>query len=109
MINRALHHILQTASLKSPVISVTGPRQSGKTTLVKEVFKDYTYLNFEDLSLWAFASDDPASFLKAYGKKLVLDEAQHVPHLFSYLQLGVDADKEMRIVITGSQKPLASS
>lgn len=106
MIHRCLHDILQAASLKSPVISVTGPRQSGKTTLVKAVFGDYNYLNFEDLSLRSFATDDPTSFLKTYGKKLILDEAQHVPTLFSYLQLAVDEDKEIRIVVTGSQNLL---
>jgi len=58
MIYRDLHHVLKAASVKSPVISVTGPRQSGKTTLVKEVFKDYSYVNFEDLSLREFASND---------------------------------------------------
>lgn len=106
MITRALHNILKAASLKSPVISVTGPRQSGKTTLVKAVFSEYTYLNFEDLNLRAFATDDPASFLKTYGKRLVLDEAQHVPQLFSYLQIAVDLDNESRFVITGSQNLL---
>ena len=106
MIKRNLHTVLQTASLKSPVISVTGPRQSGKTTLVKAVFGDYAYLNFEDLSLRTFATDDPTSFLKTYGKRLILDEAQHVPTLFSYLQLAVDEDKETRIVVTGSQNLL---
>jgi predicted AAA+ superfamily ATPase len=83
MINRDLHKILQAASTKSPVISVTGPRQSGKTTLVKAAFPGFTYINFEDLSLREFATGDPASFLKTYGKRIILDEAQHVPQLFS--------------------------
>ena len=101
MIHRDLHNVLQAASVKSPVISVTGPRQSGKTTLVKNVFPDYSYVNFEDLSLREFAMGDPVSFLKTYGKRIILDEAQHVPSLFSYLQLAADEDKETRIVITG--------
>lgn len=103
MINRALGKVLQEASQKSPIISVMGPRQSGKTTLVRSVFKDYKYINFEDLSLREFALTDPTSFLKTYGKKIILDEAQHVPDLFSYLQLAVDEDKETRIILTGSQ------
>lgn len=106
MIHRSLHNVLQSASLKNRIISVTGPRQSGKTTLVKDVFGDYTYINFEDISLRTFATDDPTSFLKTYGKKIILDEAQHVPTLFSYLQLAVDDDKEIRIVIAGSQNLL---
>ncbi len=106
MIPRDLHAVLLAASEKSAVISVTGPRQSGKTTLVKAVFPGYTYINFEDLSLREFATGDPASFLKTYGKRIILDEAQHVPGLFSYMQLAVDGDKEIRIVITGSQNLL---
>ena len=106
MIHRNLHQVLLAAGRKSPVISLTGPRQSGKTTLVKAVFNDYTYLNFEDPGLRSFAIDDPVSFLRTYGKKLVLDEAQHVPRLFSYLQLAVDEDAETRIVLTGSQNLL---
>ena len=106
MIRRNLQAVLQEAALKSPVLSITGPRQSGKTTLVKHAFRDYTYLNFEDLSLRSFATDDPASFLKSYGKRLVLDEAQYVPRLFSNIQLAVDEDTDTRIVITGSQNLL---
>jgi len=106
MILRDLHKVLQAASIKNSIISVTGPRQSGKTTLVKAVFTDYKYINFEDLSLREFAITDPASFLKTYGRKMILDEVQHVPNLFSYLQLAVDEDKATRIVITGSQNLL---
>ena len=106
MIHRKLHSILEAALAKAPVISITGPRQSGKTTLVKAVFEGYAYINFEDLSLREFATTDPISFLKTYGKKIILDEAQHVPDLFSYLQLAVDSDKEARFVITGSQNLL---
>jgi predicted AAA+ superfamily ATPase len=74
--------------------------------LVKAVFPGYTYINFEDMSLREFAIGDPASFLKTYGKRIILDEAQHVPDLFSYLQVAIDVDKEIRIVITGSQNLL---
>ncbi|HNY02187.1 MAG TPA: ATP-binding protein [Bacteroidales bacterium] len=106
MIHRTLHDLLQAAAQKSRIISVTGPRQSGKTTLVRAVFGDYTYVNFEDLGHRAFATEDPASFLKTHGKRMILDEIQHVPGLFSYLQLSTDNDAEMRIVITGSQNLL---
>jgi uncharacterized protein len=106
VIPRDLHKVLLASSAKSAVISVTGPRQSGKTTLVKAVFTGYSYINFEDMSLREFAISDPESFLRSYGKKIILDEAQHVPDLFSYLQIAVDGDKELRIVITGSQNLL---
>lgn len=106
MIHRNLHKALLDASAKSPVISLTGPRQSGKTTLVKAVFPGYKYINFEDIGMREFAIADPVSFLNSYGKKIILDEAQHVPQLFSYIQLAVDEDQEIRIVITGSQNLL---
>ena len=64
------------------------------------------FLYFEDLSIREFALSDPLSFIKTYGKRIILDESQHVPQLFSYLQLAVDSDKEIRIVVTGSQNLL---
>jgi predicted AAA+ superfamily ATPase len=106
MIYRNLHSVLQAASLKSPVISITGPRQSGKTTLVKTVFHDYAYINFEDPAMREFANSDPVSFFKTYGRKIIFDEVQHVPDLFSYIQLAVDEDKEIRLILTGSQNLL---
>ncbi|MCF8235439.1 MAG: ATP-binding protein [Bacteroidales bacterium] len=85
------------------MITVTGPRQSGKTTLVKNIFKDYKYVNFEDIVAREFAISDPKGFLLAFGDKLIIDEAQHVPDIFSYIQVSIDADKSRRFVLTGSQ------
>lgn len=103
MIYRKIEHRIKLLGEKYQVITVTGPRQSGKTTLVKNVFTDYKYVNFEDIASREFAINDPKGFLLAYGDHLIIDEAQHVPDIFSYIQVTVDADKNKRFVLTGSQ------
>lgn len=87
-------------------IAILGPRQSGKTTLAKETFPDYAYVSLEDLDARLIATEDPRGFLQAYAnhKGLIIDEAQEVPALFSYMQ-GI-IDKEYRpgfFILTGSQ------
>ncbi|MDO4537222.1 MAG: ATP-binding protein [Coriobacteriales bacterium] len=87
-----------------PVVSITGPRQSGKTTLVKAIFPSYSYVSLEEPDMRAFASDDPRAFLAHYGRHTIIDEAQRVPSLFSYLQGMVDATGEPgQFIISGSQ------
>lgn len=98
-------HLIDLARQFS-VIAVVGPRQSGKTTLVKETFPDYAYVSLEDLDAKLIADEDPRGFLQAYAhhKGLIIDEAQEVPALFSYMQ-GI-VDKEYRpgfFILTGSQ------
>lgn len=91
---------------KFPVVGVFGPRQSGKTTLVKYFFKKHTYLNFEDPAIRAFASENPRGFLQQYENKhgIIFDEFQYVPQLLSYIQLAADAhDRPGYFVLTGSQ------
>lgn len=96
-------HLLKLAS-QYPVISVSGPRQSGKTTLVKQLFPHLQYVNFEDLELRTLALQDPKQFLNRYSGGLILDEAQYVPNLFSYVQLEADRrGKTGEFVLTGSQ------
>jgi len=103
MIKRKIENRMKLLEEKYPVITVTGPRQSGKTSLVKKVFKDYDYVNFEDISTREFALNDPKGFIQAYGDRLIIDKAQHVPDIFSYNQVAVDNDKNKRFVLTGSQ------
>jgi uncharacterized protein len=89
---------------KFPVIAVTGPRQSGKTTLLKNIFKNYTYISLEDLNNRLFAQDDPVGFLKKYSDKIIIDEVQQVPLLFSYIQTIVDESRQMgQFILSGSQ------
>lgn len=103
MIKRQLEDKIKSLVGKYPVLSITGPRQSGKTTLVRQLFSDYTYVNFEDIEQKNFASTDPKNFLDSMGKYLIIDEAQYVPEIFSYLQVYVDNDPERQYIITGSQ------
>ncbi len=107
MINRAITDKVLEASKKMPVITVTGPRQSGKSTLVKKIFPEYNYVNLEDIEKRNFAKEDPKGFLKNVGRKVVIDEVQHVPDLLSYIQVDVDAHQAARnYVLTGSQNLL---
>ena len=88
---------------KMPVLAITGPRQSGKTTLVKHLFPNYSYLNLENLVEREFAETDPIGFLKNHPKGLILDEIQNVPELFSFIQTIVDDTGEQgKFVLTGS-------
>jgi predicted AAA+ superfamily ATPase len=89
---------------KYPVIAVTGPRQSGKTTFLKTTFSEYEYVNLENLDQREFALEDPNGFLKRYSGKTIIDEAQRVPTLFSYLQTKVDEENRMgHYILSGSQ------
>ncbi len=105
IIKRTLQKQLQASAKQFPVITVTGPRQSGKTTLLRDMFPDYTYVNLENLDQRAAAVEDPKAFLNYYGTGgVIIDEAQHVPELFSYLQQIVDENKKMgQYILTGSQ------
>lgn len=104
MINRILStKILETAKV-APLIGIVGPRQSGKTTLAKEIFPKYTYVNLEQPDVRLYAQNDPKAFLTQYDNHVILDEIQRVPELFSYLQVKTDNDKKMgQYVLTGSQ------
>jgi len=103
MFERILSSKLRELITKYPVVAITGPRQSGKTTLVKHVFPERDYVSLEDPDTREFASTDPRGFLSAYPDGCILDEIQRVPELFSYLQTRVDeSGKEGLYVLTGS-------
>lgn len=87
-----------------PIIAISGPRQSGKTTMLRESFPDYEYLSMEDVEVRHFLDRDPRGFFEKYNKFCIFDEAQRVPELFSYLQTKVDNDKIMgQYILSGSQ------
>jgi uncharacterized protein len=110
MINRAISKRLLSLSKKIPILTITGPRQSGKTTLVRTVFPDYRYVTLENPDNLDFALADPKGFLNTYGKKIIIDEAQYAPKLFSYIQTIVDEQKENGMyILTGSQNFLLHS
>ncbi len=103
MIRRLLEKELNQLKREFPVIAVLGPRQSGKTTLSRMVFSDYTYISLEDIDHREFARDDPRGFLDRFSRNVIFDEIQRVPLLMSYLQSHVDSIKSNgSIVITGS-------
>lgn len=104
LIQRNLERVLQRAARQYPVVSVTGPRQSGKTTLVRSTFDEHAYVSLEAPDQAAFAREDPRGFLGQFVGGVIFDEIQNVPELLSYIQTMVDEDPEPgRFVLTGSQ------
>jgi len=104
MLKRTLEKKLKKAAKQYPVVTLTGPRQSGKTTLVKMAFPDYEYLSLEAPDHRAFAIEDPRGFLSQFSEKVILDEIQRAPDLFSYIQTIVDTkDISGQFILTGSQ------
>lgn len=105
MIERDLSFELQRAATQLPVVTLTGPRQSGKTTLCRMTFPQKDYVNLERLDSRRLAQEDPRGFLATYSEGAIIDEVQHVPDLLSYLQADVDEDpRPGRFILTGSQQ-----
>lgn len=107
MIERKIKDKLLDISTKVPVITLLGPRQAGKTTLVKELFPDYTYVNLEDKATRELAETDYIGFFNKYKEPMIIDEVQRVPELLSAIQVKVDEDrrKNGRFILTGSHQP----
>jgi hypothetical protein len=104
LIERTLERRLRRVAGQFPVVTVTGPRQSGKTTLVKAAFKGYDYLSLELPDQRTFALEDPRGFLGQFDGPVILDEVQRAPDLFSYIQVLVDEHPDWtgRFILTGS-------
>ncbi len=95
---------LKMYSKKYPILALTGPRQSGKTTLLKTLFSKYEYVSLEDIDTRKFFTADPKGFFTRYNKYVIFDEAQRTPELFSYIQTIVDRDNIMgQFILSGSQ------
>jgi len=110
MIKRSIEKSIKGAAKQYPVVTLTGPRQSGKTTLVRALFNTYDYVSLEDPELRSFALEDPRGFLQQFKKNVILDEVQRTPELFSYIQTIVDEeDSPGRFILTGSQNFLLLS
>jgi len=104
MIKRAIAKKILEYYKQYPIISLIGPRQSGKTTLVKYIFPNKPYINLEDIENREFALSDPKGFLAQYEDGLIIDEIQRVPELMSYIQVIADKKKKNGLyVLTGSQ------
>ncbi|OJX36833.1 MAG: AAA family ATPase [Flavobacteriia bacterium 40-80] len=103
-INRNIFFPVKLLLTKYPIVTITGPRQSGKTTFLKTMFSDYRYVNLENPDMRLYATNDPNGFLNEYDQKVILDEVQRVPLLFSYLQDKVDQSGIMgQYILSGSQ------
>lgn len=107
MIKRKIASKLIQLTKQVPVVTIIGPRQSGKTTLVKDCFKEYTYVNLEDPVNRMLAIEDYRGFFATYKEPLIIDEVQRVPELLSAIQAMVDEDraKNGRFILTGSHQP----
>ena len=101
-IPRRLESVIQEAAQYFSVISVTGPRQSGKSTMLKHLFPELPRYSMKDLHVRAFAEQDPVAFLNQHKEGMFIDEVQKVPVLLDYIQGIVDDDPSRRFVLTGS-------
>ena len=108
MISREIAQLVQKRASEFPVLTLTGPRQSGKTTLVKECFPDYEYVNLEDPETREMAETDYHRFFAVHPAPIIVDEIQRVPKLASVIQTLVDAQRQERgrFILTGSHQPI---
>jgi predicted AAA+ superfamily ATPase len=103
MIKRFLEHYLRRDAGYYPVLTLTGPRQSGKTVLARAAFPEHDYVNLEETEPRLLAKEDPRGFLNRFRHPVILDEVQRAPDIFSYIQTAVDRDATPgRFVLTGS-------
>ncbi|MCS6956312.1 MAG: ATP-binding protein [Patescibacteria group bacterium] len=107
MVKRKVIDLIFRTIKKNPVIFITGPRQSGKTTLVKRYFADFVYFNLESPDVRLLFASDPKKVLLS-NDQLIIDEIQRLPEMFSYIQTIVDENPKKRFVLTGSQNIVLS-
>ena len=106
MIQREIQQQLLKLASMYPVVTLTGPRQSGKTTLAKMTFPQHQYVNLENFDIRQMAEADPKGFLKSYAPPVIFDEIQRVPKLLSFIQTAVDENKTYgQYILTGSHQP----
>lgn len=109
MIKRNITSKIKKLKTQFPVLAITGPRQSGKTTLLKEIFPDYEYFNLENPETLSTIENDPAAFIREHQHKVIIDEVQRIPQLLSYIQVTVDETKKLgSFIISGSENLLLS-
>ena len=105
MIKREIQEELINLSNEYPVVTITGPRQSGKTTLVQTTFPEYSYCNLEHPEIRSIAASDPNAIFNIYKTPVILDEIQRVPQLLSFIQVMVDKNKKNgSFILTGSNQ-----
>jgi predicted AAA+ superfamily ATPase len=106
MIVRHINKYLKRVAKNFPVVTVLGPRQSGKTTLVRDAFPKHKYVNLEDKNAFRFAKDDPTGFFKQFSAPVIIDEVQRLPEILSTIQILADkSNTRGNFVLTGSHQP----
>jgi hypothetical protein len=105
-VHRSIEPVLKQMAGQFPAVAVTGPRQSGKSTLLQQVFPDYTYLTLDDPLLLQQALNDPELLLESAGARVVVDEIQYAPSLLPRLKMRVDRHRSQsgQFILTGSQQ-----
>ena len=106
MIDRQARNALLRLAAQFPIVGVTGPRQSGKSTLTKAVFPNKRYVTFDDRTMRELAKSNPSDFIAAFPDGAIIDEAQKVPEIFDALKMHVDAfdDAPGKFILTGSSQ-----
>lgn len=106
MINREAEKALHRLASQFPVVGITGPRQSGKSTLTKVVFSDKKYVTFDDINMRRLAESNPNDFVMAFPDGAIIDEAQKVPEIFDAIKMQVDKEKSVpgKFILTGSSQ-----
>ncbi|MDE6394417.1 MAG: AAA family ATPase, partial [Duncaniella sp.] len=103
-IHRTMSEAINDASQYFPVITLTGPRQSGKSTLLRHLFPSSPYVSLENPDIRSLAHLDPKGFLGGFTDGVIIDEVQHMPELLSYIQGIVDEHPDRRFYLTGSSQ-----
>jgi uncharacterized protein len=107
MIKRDITKRIKNLATQYGVLSITGPRQSGKTTLVKKLFPKHKYVNFENLTLLEYIKKDPLAFINEVHDGVIIDEVQKYPEILSYIQVSIDENFQAgKFILTGSQNLL---
>lgn len=107
IIHRLITDKLKTLLKTFPAVTLTGCRQCGKSTLLRNLLPDYTYISLEDIDMRELAEKDPRHFISVYSQKVIIDEIQRAPELLSYLQTHIDSvNKSGMYVLTGSHNLL---
>lgn len=107
IVERSISNKLKELLKVFPVVTITGCRQCGKSTLLKHLLPDYKYISLEDIDIRQIAQDDPRHFLSIYNRNVIIDEIQRVPALLSYIQTYIDSSDECGLfVLTGSHNLL---
>ena len=106
MINRTARETLKRLTSQFPIVGITGPRQSGKTTLTRITFPDKKYVTFDDRNMRELAASNPSDFLEAFPDGAIIDEAQKVPEIFDALKLNIDSSEFTpgKFILTGSSQ-----